>query len=228
MDEDELQEASTSGNDLRLPSPASDEYAYTLKGSVQYLLEHGFRFAPRTLSWHCQTELLDCKKFTCGSALKWKITKKSLDERIETLKREGYATARNGEQLRAIAGNYETEFIEILKGELKDKNKQIDEFQSIIREHNKQFENLNKTIQLSNQTIQQLNRTLALPQVKDVLGAMRADRNGMADGGHVHASHVYDDVESVATSDHPDGTEANIHQNNEMHQPEEEPFQEPT
>lgn len=185
----------------QLPAPARDQYAYTVEESVLYFLDHGYRIAPRTVSWHCQTELLDCKKFASGSALKWKITKKSLDERIKTLEREGSATARNSQQLPAgmpagnseqlpeIAGTYEAELIELLKGELKDKNKQIDEFQSIIREHNKQFENLNETIQLSNQTIQQLNRTLALPQVKDVIGAMHRDDHD------VSVTHDYRDHE---------------------------------
>ncbi len=160
-------------------------YSYTVSEAATYLLQHGFRIAPRTISWHCQTNLLDCEKFVHGNVQKWKITKESLDERIETLKREGFQVASNSEQKPASipASNNEqqpatahelsTEIFKILKGELEEKNKQIAEFQSILHEQNQQFENLNKTIQLSNQTIQQLNGILALPQVKDVVQTMQ-------------------------------------------------------
>lgn len=156
-------------------------YSLTIEDAAEYLLSAGYRTAPRTIAWHCQTNLLDCRKFTSGNTLKWKITRASLDERIETLKREGTAIAGNGEQLPAsnVASNsaqvpagaseLSVEIMQVLRSELDEKNKQIAEFQHIVREHNKQFENLNRTIQLSNETIQQLNRTLALPQVREVM-----------------------------------------------------------
>jgi len=165
-----------------------EAYSHTAEEAAKYLLGHGFRVAPRTISWHCQTNLLDCRKFTQGNVLKWKITRQSLDDRIETLKREGNAIASNSPQQPASlpAGNSEqqlapaselaTEIINVMRGELDAKNKQIDEFQSIIKDHNQQFENLNRTIQLSNQTIQQLNKTLALPQVKEVMDSMGNDK----------------------------------------------------
>jgi predicted RNase H-like nuclease (RuvC/YqgF family) len=160
-------------------------YSYSVNDAVTYLREHGFRVAPRTISWHCQTNLIDCEKFVHGNVQKWKITKESLDERIQTLKREGFQAASNSEQLPAnipasnneqqpaAANELSTEIFKILNSELSEKNKQIAEFQSILHEQNQQFENLNKTIQLSNQTIQQLNNILALPQVKDVVSTMQ-------------------------------------------------------
>jgi len=168
------------------PLPAAlQSYSYTVDEAVTYLQEQGFRVAPRTISWHCQTNLLDCEKFVHGNVQKWKITKESLDDRIKSLKREGFQAASNSEQMPASipASNNEqqpaatnelsTEIFKILNRELEEKNKQISEFQSILHEQNQQFENLNKTIQLSNQTIQQLNGILALPQVKEVVGTMR-------------------------------------------------------
>lgn len=169
-----------------LASPQS--YSYSVEEAVTYLQEQGFRTAPRTVSWHCQTNLLDCEKFIHGNVQKWKITKESLDDRIKTLKREGFQAASNSEQMPASipAGNNEqqpaaanelsTEIFKILNRELEEKNKQIAEFQSIAHAHNRQLENLNETIQLSNQTIQQLNNILALPQVKDVVQTMQ-DQN---------------------------------------------------
>ena len=175
-------------------SPVSDDiqlevsYSHTAEEAAAYLLEHGFRIAPRTISWHCQTNLLDCRKFTQGNVLKWKITKQSLDDRIETLKREGNATASssmqepaslpagNTEQQQAPASELATEIINVMRGELDAKNRQIAEFQTIIKDHNQQFENLNRTIQLSNETIQQLNKTLALPQVKEVMQSMGGEK----------------------------------------------------
>ena len=156
-------------------------YSLTIDNAAEYLLSNGFRTAPRTIAWHCQTNLLDCRKFTSGNTLKWKITRASLDERIETLKREEITAASSSEQLPASnaesnstqmpagASELSVEIIQVLRSELDEKNKQIAEFQNIFREHNKQFENLNRTIQLSNETIQQLNRTLALPQVRKVM-----------------------------------------------------------
>jgi chromosome segregation ATPase len=167
-----------------------DAFSYSVNDAATYLLEHGFRIAPRTISWHCQTNLLDCEKFVHGNVQKWKITKDSLDDRIQTLKREGFPAASNNEQKPASlpASNSEQKLateselgkqaIKILTEELHEKNKQIDEFQSIIHDHNQQFENLNKTIQLSNQTIQQINSILALPQVKDVMQSMREPQQG--------------------------------------------------
>ncbi len=172
----------------QLQSTSALHYSYTVDEAVTYLLQHGYRVAPRTISWHCQTNLLDCEKFVHGNVQKWKITKDSLDDRIKTMEREGFAAAGNNgqlpaskpagnsEQLQATASELGTEIIKILKGELQEKNKQIDEFQTIIREHNQQFENLNQTIQLSNQTIQQLNGILALPQVKDVVQSMQEQK----------------------------------------------------
>ena len=169
--------------------PASfPSYSYSVNEAAAYLLNRGFRIAPRTISWHCQTNLLDCEKFVHGNIQKWKITKESLDDRIKTLKREGFPAASNNEQMPAStpASNNEqplaaaselgTEIFKILTRELDEKNKQIAEFQSIVHEHNQQFGNLNKTIQLSNQTIQQLNGILALPQVKDVVQTMQNQR----------------------------------------------------
>ena len=167
-------------------SPQS--YSYSVDEAVTYLREQGFRIAPRTISWHCQSNLLDCEKFIHGNVQKWKITKQSLDERIEMLKREGFQPASNSEQMPAsmpasnneqqpaAANELSTEIFKILNRELEEKNKQIAEFQSILHEQNQQFENLNKTIQLSNQTIQQLNGILALPQVKDVVQTMQNQR----------------------------------------------------
>ena len=183
-----------------------ESYSHTAEEAAEYLLGHGFRVAPRTISWHCQTNLLDCRKFTQGNVLKWKITKQSLDDRIETLKREGNAVASNNaqepaslpagnsEQQQAPASELATEIINVLRGELDAKNKQIDEFQSIIKDHNKQFENLNHTIQLSNETIQQLNKTLALPQVKEVMDSMGQEKVRWRDSRK-------DDIESE-TQDH--------------------------
>ncbi len=177
-------DASEDAGIKQLQPPATPTYSHTIEEAAHYFLDKGFRIAPRTIAWHCQTNLLDCQKFTQGNVLKWKITKQSLNERIETLNREGIATAGNGEQLPASmpAGNSAqqpapaselgTEIIKVLTGELEEKNKQIAEFQAIVRDHNQQFGNLNRTIQLSNETIQQLNRTLALPQVKDVMASM--------------------------------------------------------
>ena len=177
-------ETEPASSEQLLPVSPSD-YAYSVDEAAEYLLQNGYRIAPRTLSWHCQTNLLDCQKFVHGNVQKWKITKESLDDRIKTLKREGFASASNSgqspasipasysEQQLAAASDLGTEIIKILKGELQEKNKQIDEFQTIIRDHNQQFENLNQTIQLSNQTIQQLNGILALPQVKDVVRSMQ-------------------------------------------------------
>jgi hypothetical protein len=167
--------------------PLEESYSHTADEAAEYFRSRGFRIAPRTISWHCQTNLLDCRKFTHGNVLKWKITKQSLDERIETLKREGNAIASNNRQEPASlpAGNSEqqqgpaselaTEIINVMRGELEAKNKQIAEFQSIMKDHNQQFENLNQTIQLSNETIQQLNKTLALPQVKEVMVSMNQE-----------------------------------------------------
>ena len=176
------------------PIQLEESYSHTAEEAAEYLLGHGFRVAPRTISWHCQTNLLDCRKFTQGNVLKWKITKQSLDERIETLKREGNAIASsnpqepaslpagNSEQQQAPASELAAEIISVLRGELDAKNKQISEFQSIMKDHNKQFENLNHTIQLSNQTIQQLNKTLALPQVKEVMDSMGQEKMSWRDG----------------------------------------------
>ena len=80
-------------------SPQS--YSYSVDEAVTYLQEQGFRIAPRTISWHCQTNLLDCEKFVHGNVQKWKITKESLDDRIKTLKREGFPAASNNEQMPA-------------------------------------------------------------------------------------------------------------------------------
>jgi len=180
---------SSNDSSEQLLSPSLTDYSQTIEEAAHYYLARGFRVAPRTIAWHCQTNLLDCRKFTQGNVLKWKITQQSLDERIETLKREGVAVASSNAQLPAgqPAGNSElqhasaselgTEIIKILKDELHEKNQQITEFQAIIRDHNQQLENLNDTIQLSNQTIQQLNRTLALPQVKDVVVASMQRRS---------------------------------------------------
>lgn len=180
---DELdQNQPASGETINESQPdESLRYSLTVEDAADYLLSAGYRTAPRTIAWHCQTNLLDCRKFTNGNTLKWKITRASLDERIETLKREGIATANSNEQLPASksarnspqvpagASELSVEIIHVLRSELDEKNKQIAEFQNLFREHNKQFENLNRTIQLSNETIQQLNRTLALPQVRKVM-----------------------------------------------------------
>jgi chromosome segregation ATPase len=187
------------------PQPvASLVYSYSIVEAATYLLHHGIRVAPRTMAWHCQTNLLDCEKFVNGNVQKWKITKESLDDRIKTLKREGFATASNSGQVPAgmPAGNSEqqlaaaselgTEIIKILKNELQEKNKQIEEFQTIIREHNQQFENLNQTIQLSNRTIQQLNGILALPQVKDVVRSMKEQQQSTRGAYDTSAAPVYD------------------------------------
>lgn len=174
-------EFSVASNNEQLQTANNEHYTHTVEDAATYLLAHGFRIAPRTIAWHCQTSLLDCRKFTSGNTLKWKITRASLDERIETLKREGIPTASSSEQLPAGsaarssaqepagASELSVEIIQVLRSELDEKTKQIGEFQHIFREHNKQFENLNRTIQLSNETIQQLNRTLALPQVRKVM-----------------------------------------------------------
>ena len=177
------------------PQPtAAPSYSYSVSEAASYFLEHGFRIAPRTIAWHCQTNLLDCEKFVHGNVQKWKITKESLDERIQTLKREGFQVAGNSEQMPASipAGNSEqqpavanelsTEIFKILNRELEEKNKQIAEFQSIAHAHSRQLENLNETIQLSNQTIQQLNGILALPQVKDVVQTIH-DHTRNSEGG---------------------------------------------
>ena len=177
--------ASNLANCEQQPLTASPRnYSYSVEEAVSYLQEQGFRIAPRTISWHCQTNLLDCEKFVHGNVQKWKITKESLDDRIKTLKREGFQAASNSEQLSAsmpasnngqqpaTANELSAELFKVLNRELDEKNKQIAEFQSILHEQNQQFENLNKTIQLSNETIQQLNKTLALPQVKDVFQTM--------------------------------------------------------
>ncbi|MFC1666028.1 hypothetical protein ACFL17_10485 [Pseudomonadota bacterium] len=139
-----------------------------------------------TITSYCGSNLLDCEKYINGKVTKWKITRKSIDERIKTLKREGYPQAgiskqelanmpaSIGEQQPAVTSNNPfDQIMHVLKEELKEKNKQISEYQSIIHVQNKQFENLNKTIQLSNQTIQQLNKTLALPQMKDLMTSTR-------------------------------------------------------
>lgn len=171
-------------------NPLEESYSHTAEEAAAYLLEHGFRIAPRTISWHYQTNLLDCRKFTQGNVLKWKITQQSLDDRIETLKREGNAIASssaqepaslpagNSAQQPAPASELATEIINVMRGELDAKNRQIEEFQTIIKDHNQQFENLNRTIQLSNETIQQLNKTLALPQVKEVMQSMGEEKGG--------------------------------------------------
>ena len=184
MDPLYLDEPASKAASCEQPEP-SPTYSYTVSEAAAYLLQHGFRIAPRTISWHCQTNLLDCEKFVHGNVQKWKITKESLDERIESLKREGFQAASNNEQKPAsmaasnseqqqeTANDLNTAIFKILNRELDEKNKQISEFQSILHEQNQQFENLNKTIQLSNQTIQQLNGILALPQVKDVVQTMR-------------------------------------------------------
>ena len=128
-------------------------YSYTVNEAVAHLQEQGIRIAPRTISWHCQTHLLDCEKFVHGNVQKWKITKESLDDRIKALKREGFQVASNNgqmpasipasnnEQQSAAASELSTEIIKILNRELEEKNKQIAGFQSIIHEHNQQFEN---------------------------------------------------------------------------------------
>jgi len=186
MDHLYLNEPSSKPASCEPPQPSTPpSYSYSVNEAVTYLREQGFRVAPRTISWHCQTNLLDCEKFVHGNVQKWKITKESLEDRIKVLKREGFKVASNSEQVPASipAGNNEqqpataselsTEIFKILNRELEEKNKQIAEFQLIIHEHNLQFGNLNKTIQLSNQTIQQLNGILALPQVKDVFQSMQ-------------------------------------------------------
>jgi hypothetical protein len=174
----------------------SDVFSFSVNDATAYLLEHGFRIAPRTISWHCQTNLLDCEKFVHGNVQKWKITKESLDDRIRTLKREGFSAAGNNEQVPAslpasnseqppaAASELSAEIFNILNRELGEKNKQISEFQSILHEQSQQFENLNKTIQLSNQTIQQLNGILALPQVKDVLNTLLGAQRDKQNTGH--------------------------------------------
>ena len=178
--------ASKSASCEQQPLPASHLlYSYSVDEAVTYFQEQGFRIAPRTISWHCQTNLLDCEKFVRGNVQKWKITKESLDDRIKTLKREGFQAASNSEQKPAsmpasnneqqpsAANELSTEIFKILNRELEEKNKQIAEFQAIAHAHGRQLENLNETIQLSNQTIQQLNNILALPQVKDVVQTMQ-------------------------------------------------------
>ena len=198
--QDHVSQEESHAADLRVAG-----YDFTAEQAANYMRHHGFQVAPRTISWHCQTNLLDCQKFTQGNVLKWKITKQSLDERIETLKREGNAVARNNAQVPASlpAGNSEqqqapanelaTEIINVLRGELDAKNKQISEFQSIIKDHNKQFENLNQTIQLSNETIQQLNKTLALPQVKHVMDSMRQENGRWRDSTDARTEDVHRD-----------------------------------
>jgi len=160
-------------------------YTCDVNKAAKVFAQSGFRIAPRTITSYCSSNLLDCEKFINGKVTKWKITRKSIDERIETLKREGYPQAgtseqklankpaSNNEQQPAGISNPFNQIMNILKEELKEKNKQISEYQSIIHTQNKQFENLNQTIQLSNQTIQQLNNVLALPQMKDIASTMR-------------------------------------------------------
>ena len=46
-------------------NPLEESYSHTAEEAAAYLLEHGFRIAPRTISWHCQTNLLDCSVWPC-------------------------------------------------------------------------------------------------------------------------------------------------------------------
>ena len=170
-------------------SPPQDGagYSQTTESAAAWFAQHGIQLAPRTLMWYCQNNILDCEKFANGKVLRWKITQDSLDQRLESLKREGSPIASNSAQLPAsnpagnsaqlpaMASEQSNEIVEILRDELAEKNRQIASFQDIVHEHNRQFENLNQTIQLSNQTIQQLNRTLALPQVREVVASMQQD-----------------------------------------------------
>jgi len=194
MDNFEIESEENSPEALHQELNDQNLFSYNTEEASEYLLKNGYRVAPRTISWHCQTNLLDCKKFTHGNVLKWKITKQSLDERIEALTREGNATASNNEQQpaslpasnspqeQAPESGLAAEIISVMRGELDAKNRQIAEFQSIIKDHNHQFENLNRTIQLSNQTIQQLNKTLALPQVKDLMASAKQSGINWKDG----------------------------------------------
>ena len=167
------------------PARPLPHYTCDVKQATEIFADNGFRVAPRTITSYCKSSLLDCEKFINGKVTKWKITRQSIDERIETLNREGNFLASISEQqpVSMPAGKSEQqpaetdgligEFVEVLKDELIEKNKQITEYQSIIHTQNKQFENLNKTIQLSNQTIQQLNNVLALPQMKEYVEASK-------------------------------------------------------
>ena len=133
-------------------------YTCDVNKAAKVFAQSGFRIAPRTITSYCSSNLLDCEKFINGKVTKWKITRKSIDERIETLKREGYPQASISEQepARKPAGSGEHQLVEsrdsfnqimdVLKDELREKNKQIFEYQSIIHTQNKQFENLNQTI----------------------------------------------------------------------------------
>ena len=171
------------------PGRPLPHYACDVKRAAKIFAQSGFRVAPRTITSYCCSNLLDCEKFINGNVTRWKITRESIDARIETLKREGFPLASsnqlqpagmpagNSEQKPAEVGDPTTEVLGVLKDELKEKNKQISEYQAIIHTQNKQFENLNQTIQLSNQTIQQLNSVLALPKLKDYIQSTGSNAN---------------------------------------------------
>ena len=171
------------------PAAPLPHYTCDVKKASRLFADHGFRVAPRTISTYCRSNLLDCEKFVNGNVTKWKITRDSIDGRIETLKREGVTPASDSELEPADlpAGNSQLQqagslgplenMVDLLREELKEKNKQISEFHAIIHAQNRQFENLNETIQLSNQTIQQLNKTLALPQLNSYLKSLNESGN---------------------------------------------------
>ncbi len=163
------------------PADALPRYECDVHQVADLFSQNGFQIAERTITSYCRSNLLDCEKFVNGNVTKWKVTRDSVDKRIETLQREGGMQAGSNQQKPAgnpasdselqpdAAGQSRNELVEILKGELKEKNDQIREYQSIIHSHNALFDNLNKTIQLSNQSLQQLNGIIALPQVSDIV-----------------------------------------------------------
>ena len=163
------------------PANALPRYEHDVHQVAELFAQSGFQIAERTITSYCRANLLDCEKFVNGNVTKWKITQDSIDRRIETLKREGGISAGSSQQEPASTSASSSpqqpahdalgknELVEILKGELKEKNDQIREYQSIIHSHNALFDNLNKTIQLSNQSLQQLNGIIALPQVNEIV-----------------------------------------------------------
>ena len=172
------------------PAAPLPHYICDVHKASRLFADEGFRVAPRTITTYCRSNLLDCEKFVNGNVTKWKITRESIEKRIKTLQREGVSPASysapepaelpasSSEQQQADGVGQIEQIVDLLKEELKEKNKQISEFHSIIHAQNRQFENLNETIQLSNETIQQLNKTLALPQLNSYLKSQNEDNNG--------------------------------------------------
>lgn len=99
-----------------LPSPANAEttspdeddralFPYSVEKAEAYFLDAGYIVSPRTIAYYCQTNRLQCKKFSSDGVRRWLIKESSVARHLKQLKRDQPSSAGERKPSHAKASN---------------------------------------------------------------------------------------------------------------------------